>query len=316
MLCPLKIVDKMIICKCPFRISLAGGGTDLEEFINKHEWGHVVTFTPELFTYVSLHHNNRGVYIINYTQKEEVQHIQEIKNNLVREVLTRYPVEGLTVTFNSDIISSGSGLASSSSYTVGILKAIHKLLGIKRKQKDFLSEALEIERSFNPLTGRQDIYGCTMGGLKNLYFYQNNTKDSIKQLPLEIFSRFNFWLVPTKIFRSSTSPLVKTQECDLSPLRKKAAELNNAIISRDHTAALEIISDAWETKKQQTPHILKQMKLKKMDQDFSSNKNILSHRLCGAGAGGFFLCITDSKYTLKNSIKIKYNTRGPTCIKV
>ena len=98
----------MIITRCPLRISLAGGSTDLDAFMDKFGNGSVISFPCNLYTYIYLQrdrlgYNHDGYYVINYSEKEISKSIQNIKNDIVREALKKFPVDPLGITFYSDI---------------------------------------------------------------------------------------------------------------------------------------------------------------------------------------------------------------------
>ena len=156
----------MIVTSCPLRISLAGGSTDLEDFIASNGYGSVISFPSNLRTHISLHSDVLGInrlknnYVINYSEREEKTSVQEIKNDVARVVLDYFDCGPVGCSFTSDVFSSGSGLASSSSYLVSLIKAVtlHKGLGLS--DFEICKLALDLERKFNPLTGQQDTYGC------------------------------------------------------------------------------------------------------------------------------------------------------------
>ena len=82
----------MYIASCPLRVSLFGGSTDNPYFVKKYGRGSVISFTPNLKTYVAISqdtvgYNNQGKYIINYSRREEVSSIGEIENEVVRTCL-------------------------------------------------------------------------------------------------------------------------------------------------------------------------------------------------------------------------------------
>ena len=118
----------MIITKCPLRVSLVGGSTDLQDFIDHYGKGSVISFPVNLYTYITVSSdiygpNKRfGQYIINYTKREEERCVKNIKNDIAREVIKYFNCKQIICTFYSDILSSGSGLASSSSYTLSMVK--------------------------------------------------------------------------------------------------------------------------------------------------------------------------------------------------
>jgi len=306
----------MIVAKCPLRVSLAGGGTDLEKYIEHHDFGHVVNFSCNLYTYVSIHENNRDEYIVNYSLPEKVKRWQDIKNNLAREAFRRFDRGPITITFNSDIYSSGSGLGSSSSFCIALIKAFNDFYNLGMSDFEICKTSIDIERTFNPLTGRQDAYGCGLGGLKYLKFLSDCENPEVTYLSKDVFKKVKMWLVPTKIERVSTDPLTKTIDSDLSKFFDCASELKNRLISNSYSKTVETITKGWSIKKQETPHIIDSEELKNIDDDFSENPYILSHRLCGAGGGGYFFCMTPTVISIKDGIEIEIDDYGVKSYKI
>ena len=164
----------MIISRCPLRVSFAGGSTDLQSFIDKNGRGSVINCAINLGTYTTLHQDVLGLssklhkYIVNYTVREEVENICDIKNNLVRECFRHFQTPPCTSSLTSDVFSSGSGLASSSSYLLGFIKTVCKHQNIRKTNFDICRESILIERKFNPLVGYQDSFGCGIGGFNKI----------------------------------------------------------------------------------------------------------------------------------------------------
>tara|TARA_R100001129_G_C5312469_1_gene245557 strand:+ start:1132 stop:2052 length:921 start_codon:yes stop_codon:yes gene_type:complete len=306
----------MVVAKCPLRVSLAGGGTDLEKFITTHGSGQVVSFPCNLYTSVSIHNNHRREYIINYSRPEKVKHWKNIKNNLAREVFRRYDNGPVTITFNSDIYSTGSGLASSSSFCIAILKAFNDFYDLNKSNFEICKTALEIERTFNPLTGRQDPYSCGMSGLKHIEFSECSESPKITHLDSKIFKDFKMWLMPTNLTRQSTKSLEATIESNLFPFFECASNLKDYIEKDLIDKAIKTINDGWRIKKRQTPHVLSNKSLKDLDLLLEDNPAIVSHRLCGAGGGGYFFCITSNQINLEDSIQIEIANEGVKSFKI
>ena len=132
----------MYIASCPLRISLFGGSTDNPYFVEKYGRGSVISFTSNLKTYVTISQDKIGFnkekhkYIINYSKREEVSTVDEIQNEVVRTVLQHYNMPPVQVTLTSDAFSQGSGLASSSSYTISLIKACCLFLGTSIRDND------------------------------------------------------------------------------------------------------------------------------------------------------------------------------------
>ena len=164
----------MIYASCPLRISLFGGSTDNPYFVEKYGYGSVISFTCDLKTYVTISQDKIGFnkekhkYIINYSRREEVSKVEDIQNEVVRTVLDYFKMPPVQVTLTSDAYSQGSGLASSSSYTISLIKACCIFLNIPIKEHDVCKLAYKLERTYNPYCGYQDPYGCGIGGFKRI----------------------------------------------------------------------------------------------------------------------------------------------------
>ena len=304
----------MIVAKCPLRISLIGGSTDLEGFLEKHGEGSVISFPCNLYTYISLFCDRNGFnnqdnqYIINYTTRESVNNLDDLKNDVARETLKHFKTPPISVSFHTDVFSSGSGLASSSSYMVALTKALYRSAGIHTINNiEICSKALEIERKFNPLTGYQDTYGCGVGGLKRMNFTKTHgetARVTITQLNQDnIFSNYDCHLIYTSTTRSSTGVLSSVdfkKSKDLLPL---VDEAQNAIQKEKETELFKIINEGWRLKKLTSKKIISSPELLELDETLSSSKSVLCHRLCGAGGGGYFLVFAEKGADLSKDIK-------------
>ena len=197
----------MIISKCPLRVSLAGGSTDLQSFIDVYGRGSVINFPTNLSTYIFFSESNNDKYKITYSKIETLKNPNKIKNDIAREIINYFDLPPVNIIFNSDIPSTGSGLASSSSYTIALLECVNRYLNLNLSQFEVCKLALKIERIINPLTGYQDTYGCGLaGGLKRLDI--TNEDISIKYLnfnktPLDLPSIYS-WTKKKCLFSTST----------------------------------------------------------------------------------------------------------------
>jgi len=202
----------MYIASCPLRISLFGGSTDNPYFIQKYGYGSVISFTPNLKTYVTLSQDRAGFnnidhkYIVNYSKREEVHDIELIHNELVKTVLQHFYIPPSMISLTSDIYSQGSGLASSSSYLISLIKAISIYNGIDMSDVEICKLAYELELKFNPYCGYQDPYGCGIGGFKRLEFIKNG-RVKTEILNSEIFNSYDTHLIFTGITRNSKEVL-------------------------------------------------------------------------------------------------------------
>ena len=283
----------MNITRCPFRIGLAGGSTDLESFIQSHGYGSVINFPINLYTYTITHkdvlgRNAVGNYVVNYSKREECQ-ISEMQNDVVREVLSHFEKEPCMVTLMSDVSSSGSGLAASSSYMVSLVKTISQSLGEELSNYECCKLALKLERKFNPLTGYQDPYGCGLGGLKRLHFTDGEPPE-VQELDSSVLRYFDISLVHTGMIRSSTD-ILKTVTPSQN-LLNLVDEMEQAIVTKNDVEFCRLVNEGWE-EKQKTSRMICNGDISTIDYMLSRTKGVVAKRLCGAGGGGFFLVFSE-----------------------
>lgn len=292
----------MIIASTPLRISLFGGSTDTPAFIDKFGRGAVISFASNLKTYVSISQDTFGFnsrdnkFVVNYSRREEVGSIDEIRNEIVNKVLDRYSIEPVTVSLTSDIFSQGSGLASSSSYIISLIKAVTKFQGVDMTDSEICSAAYEIELSLNPYCGLQDPYGCGLGGFKRLEFRKDN-RVTVEFLPSKLFDVYDCHLLFTGVTRESKTVLKDvSNHIDKSmPLLELVDRAYVALLDEKFDLVLDYLNESWEEKKQTSRLIAANPIIQELDSRLSEDKRVLGHKLCGAGNGGFFLCFTEKE---------------------
>lgn len=171
----------MIITRTPFRISLVGGGTDLPSFYHQHE-GCVLSTTINKYMYIVLHPTfNQQDTIIKYNKTEIVQDIHNIQHPIARELLLKHHIKGVEITSMADVLS-GTGLSTSSAYTVGLINALHNYKDELYSQAQIAEEACDLELNIlkEPI-GKQDQYGTAIGGIKMIKFLPN---EEVKVKPI------------------------------------------------------------------------------------------------------------------------------------
>ena len=166
----------MIITRTPFRISFVGGGSDLRDFYSKCQ-GAVLSTSINKYMYISSHkYFEEDKIRAKYSQTETVQNIEDLKHEIIREALKMANIRGGVEVSSIADIPAGTGMGSSSAFTVGLL---HNLNAIKRQysSKEMLAEEacrMEIDILKEPI-GKQDQYAAAFGGLNIFRFNANET---------------------------------------------------------------------------------------------------------------------------------------------
>src|SRR5664280_1298428 len=161
----------MIISRTPLRVSFAGGGSDLPAFY-QHEPGAVLSTTIDKYIYITVNRKFDRRIRASYSVTEIVDTVGELKHELIREGLRLVGLDGgIEITSISDVPSEGTGLGSSSTYTVGLLNALYAYKGQHVDAERLGREAcrIEIDICGKPI-GKQDQYIAAYGGMQFIQF--------------------------------------------------------------------------------------------------------------------------------------------------
>ncbi len=303
----------MIISQTPLRISLSGGGTDLSNYYNPHE-GFVVSTAIDKYIYVIVKERFDDLIYVDYSSKEIVENINDIKHELVREAaLLTGMTNGFEVMMFADIPSEGSGLGSSSSLTVGLLHAFYSYKGELVTAEQLAREAckIEIEILGRPI-GKQDQYIAAYGGLRTFKFCKN---ESVEVNQVEIVSEAkrklgsNLLLFFTSTTRKAASILEEQSKNVMSKIdfHHKIKEL--AYDTLEGLSMLEInrvgenLHLNWELKK----HLASNVSNPDIDRmhALAMEGGALGAKISGAGGGGFLLvyCERDKQDNLRRALR-------------
>lgn len=288
----------MIITRTPLRVSFVGGGTDLPAFYTENG-GAVVSISVNKYSYLSLHeYFEKPASILKYSETETPQAPHEIRHKIIREVFLKYDISGVDFNSTADV-PAGTGMGSSSCFTVGLLNLVlaHKNIKVSQEELASLACEIEIDKLKEPI-GRQDQYGCALGGLKFIQFHpdhqvsvENITLDGDAMIKLES-SLLLFYIGGT---RSASKILAKQNESirssagsrhRLTQMRDQAFELREAIKS-DPDVLGEYLHQGWLSKRELTEEISNPV----IDDAYQSARaaGALGGKLLGAGAAGFLL---------------------------
>ena len=303
----------MYITSCPLRVSLFGGSTDNPYFVQKYGRGSVISFSSNLKTYVTLHEDMLGFnkegrkYIVNYSRREETNSIGDIQNDIVRVALNHFGCHPMSISMKSDAYSQGSGLASSSAYTISLIKAFSMYYNMSLTDVEICSLSYQLELESNPYAGYQDPYGCGIGGFKRIDFEKGGIVrfDFLSQ---DFFKNYDMHLMFTGVTRNAkdVSADVTKNLHKIKPLLKTADKAFDTLIKQDYDKFLYLMKESWNQKKETSSVITQNQVIKDMDKVLEDNETVLAHRLCGAGNGGFFLT-----FSYKDKLKVPYD-----CVKI
>lgn len=285
----------MIISKTPLRISFVGGGTDLQNFY-KNNQGMVISSAINKYIYVIVKERYDKLIVLNYTTHEVVENIYDIKHDLIRECLIKVGIEsGIEITTLADIPSTGSGLGSSSTVTVGLLNALYNYKGISISVERLAYEACEIEIDIlNKPIGKQDQYIAAYGGIKKIIF---NSDESVlvKEVLTNPIDRIrlcsNLLLHFTKITRNADNILVQQKANNKTEFLQKIANLvpmlEESFLLNDFDNLGNLLQLNWDLKKElaegiSVPEIEEMTKIAKLN-------GAIGYKIAGAGGGGFLL---------------------------
>lgn len=295
----------MIITRTPFRISFFGGGSDFEEFYNQSE-GAVLSTTINKYMYVSSHYFFYEDKIrVKYSQTETVTNIDELKHPIFREVLKKFKIRGgIEISSNADILA-GTGLGSSSSFTVGLLHNLYTVFGKLVTKKRLAEEAcrIEIERLKEPI-GKQDQYAVAFGGLNVIRFNPTYTvivepihlkKDVYKTLQDNLFM---FYICKQR----KASSILADQKKNIKSKNKMVIlkkmvdlvwEMRDALYQGDIHVFGEMLNKSWILKQQLSSKISNQYINDLYEKGLKNGA--VGGKLLGAGGGGFMLFYCEKK---------------------
>ena len=321
----------MIISRTPFRISFAGGGSDLPSYY-KRETGAVLSTSIDKYMYIVIHpYFEKDKLQLKYSKTEQVDNIEAIQHPIFREVLKMYNLTGVDINSIADI-PSGTGLGSSSSFTVGLLNAVRAYLG-KATSGDKLGELacnVEINRVGSPI-GKQDQFAAACGGLNFITFYGDETVN-VEKIIMQPDKKKELEENLLMVFvggEHSANAILKNQQAAISDQKKFDTQKHMVKLAYNLRESLEnnnlddfgrILHEGWLLKKSLTSGISNGI----VDEMY--NKGIeagaLGGKLLGAGGAGFilFYCPKDRQQEFRermgnlSELKFKFDNYGSKII--
>lgn len=293
----------MIISKTPFRISFAGGGTDLRTYYS-NGYGAVVSATIDKYVYITVNRRFDDTIRISYSKTEIVAAIEQIQHEIVRECLNLTGItKGIEITSIADI-PAGTGLGSSSSFTVGLLNALYAFKGEQKSSEYLADKACEIEigRLGKPI-GKQDQYAAAFGSINYFRFNADETVNQERiQLDKSDIDKLNgkLLLFYTGMTRSADTILSAQQQNTSSKqgrldcMREQADKFKNRLLLEGVGSRIgECLHTGWMLKKQLSNRISNP----EIDEYYwkARQAGAVGGKILGAGGGGFLLLYCDEE---------------------
>lgn len=297
-----------VVTRAPFRISFAGGGTDLPSFYQR-EYGAVVSTTIDKYVYVIINKCRpilgQGVddacryrIRLSYSSTENVQSPDELQHPIVREALRLLDLDiPMDIATMADV-PAGNGLGSSGTFTVALLHALHLIKEEEVDCEQLAAEAARIEIDIlgRPV-GKQDHYAAAFGGANVIHFLGDG---DVRVRPVGSAGMMRQLLIPSLMLLHTGAS--RDANTVLSEQRENADCLTNDLLAmRDHAHQMEkllddgfqlkgfaeLLNSNWLRKRTLTKNITSA----KIDQwhDKAIAAGAVAGKICGAGGGGFLL---------------------------
>jgi len=299
----------MILTRAPFRIPLGGGGTDLPSYYSKYG-GFIFSATINKYMYICINRPAADDLIrIKYSKSETIDSIKEIKHELVRESLRHTGIKDNIEIASMADVPAGTGLGSSGSYLVGLLKGLHELKRENISTQELAEEACRIEIDIlKKPVGKHDKYLAAFGGFtvmdidkdgKVKVSRANLSRDIIEALENKLVLYFTGVSRDSSTILSEQNAQAKIKESEvakcLTRIKEIGMEIRDSLEKGDLRNFGILMDEHWQTKKRMSNKISNP----KIDNlyELAKKNGVLGGKIMGAGGGGFFLfcCEGDKK---------------------
>jgi len=292
----------VIIARAPLRITLGGGGTDIPAYYEKFG-GHCLAAAIDKYVTITIHETFVDDLIVKYSKMERVKDAEHVEHPIVRETMRLVGVDGrgLEICSHADI-PAGTGLGSSSSFTVALLLALHTYQRQTCSPQQLAEEACQIEiDALEQPIGKQDQYIAALGGITMLSFMQdgqvcaaglNLRADTLADLEDNLLLFFTgHTRKAAEILGASTMPYGGADAL-VAMLAVRALESGELDFFADQ------MNGQWATKHQRTPASEDIQRWRTLGLE----NGALGGKLVGAGGGGFLLFYAEQKGPLRREM--------------
>lgn len=306
----------MILTRAPLRVSFFGGGSDLPEYYEGGT-GAVLSTSIDVHMHIAVNDSPHNRIKACYDELEVVDYASQLKHTRIREVLRAFNIDmNLEVSSFCHIPTKGTGLGSSSSFTVALIKALAERQDIRFNNYDLAEAAYTVERvKCNEKLGKQDQYAAAFGGLNLIEFDENNTQ----VIPVPIGEGIkgdlqnNLLFFYTGIKRTANdilqSQAARTHLFNVNKSLKGMVDLayrsKTLLVQNKLDDFGKNLDMAWDLKKNLDPDISNYQ----IDEWYETaiKAGALGGKLLGAGGGGFLMFYVPEKYQnkVRNALDLK-----------
>ena len=302
----------MLITRTPLRISIGGGGTDLPSYYQKFG-GFVISAAINRYVYVSINRTFTDDYFLKYSALERVRSVDEIQHPIIRQALKAHPVgPGIEVVSMADI-PSGTGLGSSGTFTVGLLRALHAFRLQHVSAEAVAEEACRIEiEELNRPVGKQDQYIAAHGGLACFEFTAGGVRVEPLRIPTAALQDLEEHLLMffTGYSRDADQVLLEQKE---QSVKGQSSMIDNLHFVKELGFSIKAALEAGDTVKfgklMHEHWLHKTKRSSKMSNErinrwyqVGMDSGAVGGKLVGAGGGGFLLFYAADRLSLRQAM--------------
>ena len=241
------------------RISFVGGGTDIKEYYENFG-GSVFNASINKYVYILINkYHDKKKCILKYSKSEDVNSVKDIKHPLIRNCLALTKIWGLDIHSIADV-PGGTGLGSSSSFTVSLINALHHYEDKKLSKQDLAKKACHVEINLlKAPVGKQDQYAASYGGINTFIFKKNNdviAKKFINEFAIKNLKK-NLLLINTNTQKINISTLLEQRKNiikggkyldNLKFMNDSVEIFKKNLIKNDLKACGQILHENWRKK--------------------------------------------------------------------
>jgi D-glycero-alpha-D-manno-heptose-7-phosphate kinase len=304
----------VLITRTPLRISLGGGGTDLPSYYTRRG-GFVISAAITKYVYIGINRTFTDDYFLKYSALERVSRPEEIHHPIIRSALSLHRVGPSVEIVSLADIPAGTGLGSSGTFTVGLLRALHAFKREHVTPGDLAEEAAHVEIDLlGEPAGKQDHYIASFGGVTCFEFAADGSVDvaplsmstaTLHDLEEHLLMFFTGYSRQAGALlsdqRERTEAGDEAMLAGLDEVKDLGLEIREVLRRGDTAGFGRLMHEHWTRKRQRSEG----MSNDDVDRwyDVAMASGALGGKLVGAGGGGFLLFYASDPKAVRAAMK-------------